>query len=164
MTGLINWFKTIFILEITGEIALKLVPPKYKEFIAFVMKLILVMAIIIPLLNIKNADISEITDGISNGFKTYSKENDNVSQALYNTSDKKMAEKINSTAASYGLETVSVKCSFTSDMTAVSMINVYVKENNIAGNDNIDRLRTDIAGRYEISVEQIDIREAGVSG
>ena len=36
--------------------------------------------------------------------------------------------------------------------------------NNIAGNDNIDRLRTDIAGRYEISVEQIDIREAGVSG
>ena len=115
------------------------------------------------------ADISEITDGISNGFKTYSKENDNVSQALYNTSDKKMAEKIisediNSTAASYGLETVSVKCSFTSDMTAVSMINVYVKENNIAGNDNIDRLRTDIAGRYEISVEQIDIREAGESG
>ena len=104
MTGLINWFKTIFILEITGEIALKLVPPKYKEFIAFVMKLILVMAIIIPLLNIKNADISEITDGISNGFKTYSKENDNVSQALYNTSDKKMAEKIisediNSTAS-----------------------------------------------------------------
>ena len=165
MTGLINWFKTIFILEITGEIALKLVPPKYKEFIAFVMKLILVMAIIIPLLNIKNADISEITDGISNGFKTYSKENDNVSQALYNTSDKKMAEKIisediNRTAASYGLETVSVKCSFTSDMTAVSMI----KENNIAGNDNIDRLRTDIAGRYEISVEQIDIREAGESG
>ena len=72
MTGLINWFKTIFILKITGEIALKLVPPKYKEFIAFVMKLILVMAIIIPLLNIKNADISEITDGISNGFKTYS--------------------------------------------------------------------------------------------
>ena len=55
------------------------------------MKLILVMAIIIPLLNIKNADISEITDGISNGFKTYSKENDNVSQALYNTSDKKMS-------------------------------------------------------------------------
>ena len=93
MTGIINWFKTLFILEITGEIALKLVPPKYKEFIAFVMKLILVMAIIIPLLNIKNADISEITDGISNGFKTYSKENDNVSQALYNTSDKKMAEK-----------------------------------------------------------------------
>ena len=168
MAGIINWFKTIFILEITGEIALKLVPPKYKEFIAFVMKLILVMAIIIPLLNIKNEDISEITDGISNGFKTYSKENDNVSQA-YNTSDKKMAEKIiiediNSTAASYGLETVSVKCSFTSDMTAVSMINVYVKENNIAGNDNIDRLRTDIAGRYEISVEQIDIREAGESG
>ena len=84
-------------------------------------------------------------------------------------SDKKMAEKIisediNSTAASYGLETVSVKCSFSSDMTAVSMINVYVKENNIAGNDNIDRLRTDIAGRYEISVEQIDIREAGESG
>ena len=162
MAGIINWFKTIFILEITGEIALKLVPPKYKEFIAFVMKLILVMAIIIPLLNIKNEDISEITDGISNGFKTYSK-------ALYNTSDKKMAEKIiiediNSTAASYGLETVSVKCSFTSDMTAVSMINVYVKENNIAGNDNIDRLRTDIAGRYEISVEQIDIREAGESG
>ena len=69
MTGLINWFKTIFILEITGEIALKLVPPKYKEFIAFVMKLILVMAIIIPLLNIKNADISEITDGISMDLK-----------------------------------------------------------------------------------------------
>ena len=70
MTGIINWFKTIFILEITGEIALKLVPSKYKEFIAFVMKLILVTAIIIPLLNIKNADISEITDGISNGLKT----------------------------------------------------------------------------------------------
>ena len=164
MTGIINWFKTIFILEITGEIALKLVPPKYKEFIAFVMKLILVMAIIIPLLNIKNADISEITDGISNGFK-----NDNVSQDLYNTSDKNMAEKIisadiNSMAASYGLEAVSVKCSFTSDMMAVSMINVYVKENSIAGNDNIGRLRTDIADRYEISVEQIDIREAGGSG
>ena len=80
-----------------------------------------------------------------------------------------MAEKIisgdiNRTAASYGLEAVSVKCSFTSDMTTVSMINVYVKENNIAGNDNIDRLRADIADRYEISVEQIDIGEAGVSG
>ena len=49
-------------------------------------------------------------------------------------------------------------------MTAVCVINVNVKENNIAGNDNIDRLRTDIAGRYEISVEQIDIREAGESG
>lgn len=73
MTGIINWFKTIFILEITGEIALKLVPLKYKEFIAFVMKLMLVTAIIIPLLNIKNADISEITDGISNGLKTYSR-------------------------------------------------------------------------------------------
>ena len=47
MTGIINWFKTIFILEITGEIALKLVPSKYKEFIAFVMKLILVTAIVI---------------------------------------------------------------------------------------------------------------------
>lgn len=145
MTGIINWFKTIFILEITGEIALKLVPLKYKEFIAFVMKLILVTAIIIPLFNIKNADISEITDGISNGLKTYSKENDNVSQALYNTADKKTAEKIissdiNSTAASYGLEAVYVKCSFTSDMTAVSMINVYVKDNSIAGNDNIGRL------------------------
>ena len=169
MTGIINLFKTIFILEITGEIALKLVPLKYKEFIAFVMKLILVTAIIIPLLNIKNADISEITDGISNGLKTYSKENDNVSQALYNTADKKTAEKIissdiNSTAASYGLEAVYVKCSFTSDMTAVSMINVYVKDNSIAGNDNIGRLRTDIADRYGVSVEQVDIREAGESG
>ena len=169
MTGIINWFKTIFILEITGEIALKLVPSKYKEFIAFVMKLILVTAIVIPLLNLKNADISGITDGISNGFKTYSKENDNVSQVLYNTSDKKTAEKIisadiNSMASSYGLEAVSVKCSFTLDMTAISMINVYVKENSIAGNDNIGRLRTDIADRYEISVEQIDIREAGGSG
>ena len=70
----------------------------------------------------------------------------NVSQALYNTADKKTAEKIissdiNSTAASYGLEAVYVKCSFTSDMTAVSMINVYVKDNSIAGNDNIGRLR-----------------------
>ena len=60
MTGIINWFKTIFILEITGEIALKLVPLKYKEFIAFVMKLILVTAIIIPLLNIKKADIMDL--------------------------------------------------------------------------------------------------------
>jgi hypothetical protein len=41
---------------------------------------------------------------------------------------------------------------------------IKCKENNIAGNDNIDRLRADIADRYEISVEQIDIREAGVSG
>ena len=49
-------------------------------------------------------------------------------------------------------------------MMAISMINVYVKENSIAGNDNIGRLRTDIADRYEISVEQIDIREAGGSG
>ena len=161
MTGIINWFKTIFILEITGEIALKLVPLKYKEFIAFVMKLILVTAIIIPLLNIKNADISEITDGISNGLKTYSKENDNVSQALYNTADKKTAEKIISSDI---LEAVYVKCSFTSDMTAVSMINVYVKDNSIAGNDNIGRLRTDIADRYGVSVEQVDIREAGESG
>lgn len=167
MTGIINWFKTIFILEITGEIALKLVPSKYKEFIAFVMKLILVTAIVIPLLNLKNADISGITDEIKNGFSTYSK--DNVSQALYNTSDKNMAEKIisadiNSMAASYGLEAVSVKCSFTSDMTAISMINVYVKENSVACNDNIGRLRSDIADRYKISVEQVDIREAGSSG
>ena len=149
MTGIINWFKTIFILEITGEIALKLVPLKYKEFIAFVMKLILVTAIIIPLLNIKNADISEITDGISNGLKT---------------AEKIISSDINSTAASYGLEAVYVKCSFTSDMTAVSMINVYVKDNSIAGNDNIGRLRTDIADRYGVSVEQVDIREAGESG
>lgn len=83
MTDFINWFKTIFILEITGEIALKLVPSKYKEFITFVMKLILVTAIVIPLLNIKNTDISKITDSISDGFKTYSNENDNVSQTLY---------------------------------------------------------------------------------
>ncbi len=169
MTGLINWFKTIFILEITGEIALKLVPPKYKEFIAFVMKLILVTALVIPLLNIRNADISGITDGIRNGFKTYSKENDNVTQTLYNTVDKKTAEKIiaadvGNIAGSYGIETVYVKCSFTSDMKSVSMINVYVKEGSTAGNDNIDRLRTDITDMYGISVEQVDIREAGGSG
>ena len=42
--------------------------------------------------------------------------------------------------------------------------NVYVKDNSIAGNDNIGRLRTDIADRYGVSVEQVDIREAGESG
>lgn len=163
MTGIINWFKTIFILEITGEIALKLVPPKYKEFIAFVMKLILVMAIIIPLLNIKNADISEITDEIKNGFSTYSKEN--ISQTVYDTADKKTAQKavqedVAGIASDYGLEIVSVRCSFTSDMTAVDMINVYVK----TGGGDIAGLKADIADRYKISVEQVDIREAGSSG
>ena len=158
MTGIINWFKTIFILEITGEIALKLVPSKYKEFIAFVMKLILVTAIVIPLLNLKNADISGITDEIKNGFSTYSKEN--ISQTVYDTADKKTAQKavqedVAGIVSDYDLEIVSVRCSFTSDMTAVDMINVYV---NIAG------LKADIADRYKISVEQVDIREAGSNG
>lgn len=163
MTGIINWFKTIFILEITGEIALKLVPSKYKEFIAFVMKLILVTAIVIPLLNFKNADISGITDEIKNGFSTYSKEN--ISQTVYDTADKKTAQKavqedVAGIASDYGLEIVSVRCSFTSDMTAVDMINVYVK----TGGGDIAGLKADIADRYEISVEQVDIREAGSSG
>lgn len=163
MTGIINWFKTIFILEITGEIALKLVPSKYKEFIAFVMKLILVTAIVIPLLNLKNADISGITDEIKNGFCTYSKEN--ISQTVYDTADKKTAQKavqedVAGIASDYGLEIVSVRCSFTSDMTAVDMINVYVK----TGGGDIAGLKADIADRYEISVEQVDIREAGSSG
>lgn len=163
MTGIINWFKTIFILEITGEIALKLVPSKYKEFIAFVMKLILVTAIVIPLLNLKNADISGITDEIKNGFSTYSKEN--ISQTVYDTADKKTAQKavqedVAGIASDYGLEIVSVRCSFTSDMTAVDMINVYVK----TGGGDIAGLKADIADRYEISVEQVDIREAGSSG
>lgn len=162
MTGIINWFKTIFILEITGEIALKLVPSKYKEFIAFVMKLILVTAIVIPLLNLKNADISGITDEIKNGFSTYSKEN--ISQTVYDTADKKTAQKavqedVAGIASDYGLEIVSVRCSFTSDMTAVDMINVYVK----TGGGDIAGLKADIADRYEISVEQVDIREAGSS-
>ena len=165
MTGIINWFKTIFILEITGEIALKLVPSKYKEFIAFVMKLILVTAIVIPLLNLKNADISEITESIKNGFGTYSRENDNVSEKLYGTADKKAAEKavqgdVAGMASEYGLETISVRCSFTSDMTSVDTINVYVKN----GGGDIARLKADIADRYKISVEQVDIREAGSSG
>ena len=163
MTGIINWFKTIFILEITGEIALKLVPSKYKEFIAFVMKLILVTAIVIPLFNLKNADISGITDEIKNGFSTYSKEN--ISQTVYDTADKKTAQKavqedVAGIASDYGLEIVSVRCSFTSDMTAVDMINVYVK----TGGGDIAGLKADIADRYEISVEQVDIREAGSSG
>ena len=163
MTGIINWFKTIFILEITGEIALKLVPSKYKEFIAFVMKLILVTAIVIPLLNLKNADISGITDEIKNGFSTYSKEN--ISQTVYDTADKKTAQKavqedVAGIASDYGLEIVSVRCSFTSDMTAVDMINVYFK----TGGGDIAGLKADIADRYEISVEQVDIREAGSSG
>ena len=163
MIGIINWFKTIFILEITGEIALKLVPSKYKEFIAFVMKLILVTAIVIPLLNLKNADISGITDEIKNGFSTYSKEN--ISQTVYDTADKKTAQKavqedVAGIASDYGLEIVSVRCSFTSDMTAVDMINVYVK----TGGGDIAGLKADIADRYEISVEQVDIREAGSSG
>lgn len=163
MTGIINWFKTIFILEITGEIALKLVPSKYKEFIAFVMKLILVMAIVIPLLNLKNADISGITDEIKNGFSTYSKEN--ISQTVYDTADKKTAQKavqedVAGIASDYGLEIVSVRCSFTSDMTAVDMINVYVK----TGGGDIAGLKADIADRYKISVEQVDIKEAGSSG
>ena len=163
MTGIINWFKTIFILEITGEIALELVPPKYKEFIAFVMKLILVTAIVIPLLNLKNTDISGITDEIKNGFSTYSKEN--ISQTVYDTADKKTAQKavqedVAGIASDYGLEIVSVRCSFTSDMTAVDMINVYVK----TGGGDIAGLKADIADRYKISVEQVDIREAGSSG
>ena len=163
MTGIINWFKTIFILEITGEIALKLVPSKYKEFIAFVMKLILVTAIVIPLLNLKNADISGITDEIKNGFSTYSKED--ISQTVYDTADKKTAQKavqgdVAGIASDYGLETISVRCSFTSDMTAVDMINVYVK----TGGGDIAGLKADIADRYKISVEQVDIREAGNSG
>lgn len=163
MTGIINWFKTIFILEITGEIALKLVPSKYKEFIAFVMKLILVTAIVIPLLNLKNTDISGITDEIKNAFSTYSKEN--ISQTVYDTADKKTAQKavqedVAGIASDYGLEIVSVRCSFTSDMTAVDMINVYVK----TGGGDIAGLKADIADRYKISVEQVDIREAGSSG
>ncbi len=163
MTGIINWFKTIFILEITGEIALKLVPSKYKEFIAFVMKLILVTAIVIPLLNLKNADISGITDEIKNGFSTYSKEN--ISQTVYDTADKKTAQKavqedVAGIVSDYDLEIVSVRCSFTSDMTAVDMINVYVK----TGGADIAGLKADIADRYKISVEQVDIREAGSNG
>lgn len=163
MTGIINWFKTIFILEITGEIALKLVPSKYKEFIAFVMKLILVTAIVIPLLNLKNADISGITDEIKNGFNTYSKEN--ISQTVYDTADKKTAQKavqedVAGIVSDYDLEIVSVRCSFTSDMTAVDMINVYVK----TGGGDIAGLKADIADRYKISVEQVDIREAGSNG
>ncbi len=163
MTGIINWFKTIFILEITGEIALKLVPSKYKEFIAFVMKLILVTAIVIPLLNLKNTDISGIADEIKNGFSTYSKEN--ISQTVYDTADNKTAQKavqedVAGIASDYGLEIVSVRCSFTSDMTAVDMINVYVK----TGGGDIAGLKADIADRYKISVEQVDIREAGSSG
>lgn len=163
MTGIINWFKTIFILEITGEIALKLVTSKYKEFIAFVMKLILVTAIVIPLLNLKNADISGITDEIKNGFSTYSKED--ISQTVYDTADKKTAQKavqgdVAGIASDYGLETISVRCNFTSDMTAVDMINVYVK----TGGGDIAGLKADIADRYKISVEQVDIREAGNSG
>jgi hypothetical protein len=163
MTGIINWFKTIFILEITGEIALKLVTSKYKEFIAFVMKLILVTAIVIPLLNLKNADISGITDEIKNGFSTYSKEN--ISQTVYDTADKKTAQKavqedVAGIVSDYDLEIVSVRCSFTSDMTAVDMINVYVK----TGGGDIAGLKADIADRYKISVEQVDIREAGSNG
>ena len=163
MTGIINWFKTVFILEITGEIALKLVPSKYKEFIAFVMKLILVTAIVIPLLNLKNADISGITDEIKNGFSTYSKEN--ISQTVYDTADKKTAQKavqedVAGIVSDYDLEIVSVRCSFTSDMTAVDMINVYVK----TGGGDIAGLKADIADRYKISVEQVDIREAGSNG
>lgn len=163
MTGIINWFKTIFILEITGEIALKLVPSKYKEFIAFVMKLILVTVIVIPLLNLKNADISGITDEIKNGFSTYSKEN--ISQTVYDTADKKTAQKavqedVAGIVSDYDLEIVSVRCSFTSDMTAVDMINVYVK----TGGGDIAGLKADIADRYKISVEQVDIREAGSNG
>lgn len=163
MTGIINWFKTIFILEITGEIALKLVPSKYKEFIAFVMKLILVTAIVIPLLNLKNADISGITDEIKNGFSTYSKEN--ISQTVYDTADKKTAQKavqedVAGIVSDYDLEIVSVRCSFTSDMTAVDMINVDVK----TGGGDIAGLKADIADRYKISVEQVDIREAGSNG
>lgn len=163
MTGIINWFKTIFILEITGEIALKLVTSKYKEFIAFVMKLILVKAIVIPLLNLKNADISGITDEIKNGFSTYSKEN--ISQTVYDTADKKTAQKavqedVAGIVSDYDLEIVSVRCSFTSDMTAVDMINVYVK----TGGGDIAGLKADIADRYKISVEQVDIREAGSNG
>lgn len=163
MTGIINWFKTIFILEITGEIALKLVPSKYKEFIAFVMKLILVTAIVIPLLNLKNADISGITDEIKNGFSTYSKEN--ISQTVYDTADKKTAQKavqedVAGIVSDYDLEIVSVRCSFTSDMTAVDMINVYVK----TGGGDIAGLKADIADRYKISVEQVDIKEAGSNG
>lgn len=163
MTGIINWFKTIFILEITGEIALKLVPSKYKEFIAFVMKLILVTAIVIQLLNLKNADISGITDEIKNGFSTYSKEN--ISQTVYDTADKKTAQKavqedVAGIVSDYDLEIVSVRCSFTSDMTAVDMINVYVK----TGGGDIAGLKADIADRYKISVEQVDIREAGSNG
>lgn len=163
MTGIINWFKTIFILEITGEIALKLVPSKYKEFIAFVMKLILVTAIVIPLLNLKNADISGITDEIKNGFSTYSKEN--ISQTVYDTADKKTAQKavqedVAGIVSDYDLEIVSVRCSFTSDMTAIDMINVYVK----TGGGDIAGLKADIADRYKISVEQVDIREAGSNG
>ena len=166
MAGLINWFKTIFILEITGEIALKLVPSKYKEFIAFVMKLILVTAIVIPLLNMKNADISGITDGIKNGFGTYSKENDNVSENLYDTADKKAAQKavkndVADIALDYGMEAISVRCSFTSDMTAVNNINVYVKE---TGGGDAAGLKAQIADKYKISAEQVDIREAGSSG
>lgn len=165
MTGIINWFKTIFILEITGEIALKLVPSKYKEFIAFVMKLILVTAIVIPLLNFKNADISGITDGIEESFNIYFKGNDDVSDNLYNTVDKRIAEKVvqndvTGIASDYGMEAVSVRCSFASDMTSVDMINVYVKNDN----GNIDGLKADIAERYKISVGQVNIREAGSIG
>lgn len=157
MTDISNWFKTIFILEITGELAVKMVPERYKESITFIMKLVLVMAMIVPILNIKNVDISEITESLRSGFEAYSKEN--AIQTIYDTADKKAARElvqsdIAETVKEYGFVAESVSCSFTSDMTAIDKINVYVKA---SGDADLSGLKAYIADRYNISEESIYI-------
>lgn len=106
----IAWFKTIFILEITGQIVLKLVPEKFKTSIAFVMKLVLIIAVIAPLLRLNPDDIDKIFSDIKADYNNYASE-----EAMQYDNEKVIINDcirrdIEAEASEYGIKIISVEC------------------------------------------------------
>lgn len=153
--SIIKWFKMIFIMEISGELVLKLVPEKYKDTTRFAVKLMFVLVVMVPLLNYKKINIEDIlvsTDSVYNTELTFDDSdiqiiNDIVKNALKET------------AINYGYELTYITCDTEYKNNQVVISGIKLKLKKIDNDCNVELFRKYIMNQYNIEADNIYIEE-----
>jgi len=153
--SIIKWFKMIFILEISGELVLKLVPEKYKETTRFAVKLMFVLAVMVPLLNYKKINIENILASTDSAYNTELSFDDSDIQIINDIVKNTLKE----TAINYGYELTHITCDteYKNNQLVISGIRLKVKK--IDNDCNVESFRKYIMNQYNLEADNIYIEE-----
>ncbi len=153
--SIIKWFKMIFILEISGEIVLKLVPEKYKETTRFAVKLMFILAVIVPLLNHKKINVEDILAATDSSYTTELTFADSDIQIINDIVKNTLKEN----AINFGYELTYITCDteYKNNQAVISEIKIKVKK--IDDDCNVELFRKYIMSQYNLGIEKIYIEE-----